>query len=58
MLKVVTLFLVVIVVLSMFNRWRTRDSKQLPGPVAQKRCTNCKRYLIGKGPCECGTPHP
>jgi hypothetical protein len=57
MLKIVTLFLVVMVVVAMVNRWRMRGAK-LPGPASSQRCTKCKRYLIGKGPCECGTPHP
>ena len=49
-IKVVTLFLVFMVVLAMFGRlW-------LPG-VGMKRigkCKDCGRFRIGSGPCDCG----
>ena len=46
--KIVTLFLVVMAVLAMFGRLR------MPKIGASKRCKACGRPKIGKGPCPCG----
>lgn len=52
-IKIVTLFLVGMIVLAMFGRLR------LPGPVRKhlpkpKTCPHCGRYRIGRGRCDCG----
>ncbi len=51
MIKVVTFFLIFIVVLAMFGRLRLpwREEKR----TGAKRCPDCGRPLIGKGPCAC-----
>lgn len=49
-LKIVSLFLVFMVVLGMFGKLRLPGSKRL----ASARCPNCGRFRIGKGPCSCG----
>ena len=48
--KAVTLFLIFIAVLAMFGRLR------LPGRtrLEARRCPECGRLRIGKGPCACG----
>lgn len=49
MVKIVTLFLVGMVVLAMFGRF------WLPG-IGMKRigkCRDCARFRIGSGPCDC-----
>ncbi|MGV6850320.1 MAG: hypothetical protein ACWA5A_18255 [Marinibacterium sp.] len=50
--KIVTLFLIVIAVLAMFGRLKLR----LPGRdrLARGTCPHCGRHRIGKGPCPCG----
>lgn len=48
--KVVTIFLVVMAVLAMFGRLRFPGAKRL----ASAKCSKCGRYRIGKGPCSCG----
>jgi hypothetical protein len=50
LVKVVVLFLVIMAVLAMFGRLR------LPGLRKRdtRKCTRCGRFLIGKGPCDCG----
>ncbi|TYB88465.1 hypothetical protein [Oceaniovalibus sp. ACAM 378] len=50
MIKVVSLFLICIVVLAMFGKLR------FPGQARLKsmKCKGCGRYRIGKGPCDCG----
>ena len=49
LVKIVLLFLVAMAVLAMFGRLK------LPGLRRKdaRRCRNCGRFLIGKGPCEC-----
>jgi len=51
--KIVALFLAVMAVLAMFGRLRFPS---LPGKdkLATRKCKNCGRYKIGKGPCRCG----
>jgi len=48
--KIVSLFLVAMVVLAMFGKLR------FPGQdkIASARCPKCGRFRIGKGPCDCG----
>ena len=48
--KIVSLFLIGMVVLAMFGKLRVPGSKRL----ASARCPSCGRYRIGKGPCACG----
>ena len=59
MLKMVGLFLVVIVAVSVLGRVRLGGLLPKP-PGAQTKpgkCAKCGRFQIGKGPCECGAPH-
>lgn len=49
-LKIVSLFLIFMVVLAMFGRLRLPGSKRL----SSVRCPNCGRFRIGSGPCPCG----
>ena len=48
--KIVLLFLIFMAVLAMFGRLR------LPGAdrIAARRCPECGRLRLGKGPCACG----
>ncbi len=50
LIKIVSLFLLFMVVMAMFGRLR------LPGKggLAARRCRGCGRFRIGKGPCDCG----
>lgn len=48
--KIVFLFLIFMGVLAMFGRLRFPGQKKL----ASRKCPNCGRYRIGKGPCSCG----
>lgn len=50
MLKIVSLFLIGMVVLAMFGKLR------FPGQARLKsmKCKGCGKYRIGKGPCDCG----
>ena len=49
MIKIVSLFLIAMLVLALFGRLR------LPGldKLDKKKCPRCGRYRIGKGPCDC-----
>lgn len=49
-IKIVSLFLIGMVVLAMFGRLRVPGAKRL----AQAKCPSCGRYRIGRGPCGCG----
>ncbi|SMP20131.1 hypothetical protein SAMN06265373_103483 [Shimia sagamensis] len=49
LVKIVTLFLVGMAVLAMFGKLRFPGQKQLQS----KKCANCGRFKIGKGPCPC-----
>ncbi|MGB8624033.1 MAG: hypothetical protein WCD16_14560 [Paracoccaceae bacterium] len=53
-IKIVSLFLIGMLVLAMFGRLR------LPGPGGKPlnlskpgKCPHCGRYKLGKGPCPC-----
>ncbi|MEM9794874.1 MAG: hypothetical protein AAF919_00180 [Pseudomonadota bacterium] len=51
LLKIVSLFLIGMVVLAMFGRLRW------PGPLAKaapRRCRACKSLIVGRKPCPCG----
>jgi hypothetical protein len=57
MLKAVALFLVAIMALGLFGKWR-RPGGQPPAPrgTIQKarKCPACGTYLVGSAPCPCG----
>jgi len=61
MLKIVSLFLVFIVVVALFSRFRSGGllpprkpgGGSLPRPA---KCTSCGRFRFGTGPCDCGAP--
>ncbi|MEC7763109.1 MAG: hypothetical protein VX874_14500 [Pseudomonadota bacterium] len=50
MIKIVSLFLIVMLVLAMFGRLRIPGANKL----TRAKCPNCGRPRLGKGPCECG----
>jgi hypothetical protein len=47
--KVVSLFLIGMVILAMMGRLRIPGAKRLKSA----KCKKCGRYRIGKGPCSC-----
>jgi hypothetical protein len=47
--KIVSLFLLGMVVLAMFGKYRFPGQKRL----AAAKCKSCGKYRIGKGPCPC-----
>ena len=58
MVKVVTLFLIFIMVMAMLGRLRM---PKLPGPFRRKslkageKCAKCGRYSVSGEPCKCET---
>nr|WP_237072575.1 hypothetical protein [Pseudaestuariivita rosea] len=50
LIKAVTLFLVVIIILAIFGKLRFPGQDRL----RSARCPSCGRFRIGKGPCPCG----
>jgi hypothetical protein len=50
MVKIATLFLIVMVALALFGKLRVPGAKQL----SDMRCKKCGRFRIGRGPCPCG----
>jgi hypothetical protein len=55
MVKVISLFLVGMVILALFGRLRMpRGKRKSPRRLSVERCARCGKPLIGKGPCECG----
>jgi hypothetical protein len=50
MIKIVSLFLIGILVLAMFGRLKIPGLKRLQS----NKCPSCGRYRIGKSPCDCG----
>ena len=48
-IKIVSLFLIAMVVLAMFGRLRFPGV----GRLEAGKCPSCGRYRIGKGPCPC-----
>jgi len=53
MVKIVSLFLIGMLVLALFGRLRAPRLPRLPRLRAQK-CPACGRPRIGRGPCPCG----
>lgn len=49
-IKIVSIFLILMAVLAMFGRLKIPGAKRL----ASRKCPDCGRYRIGKGPCGCG----
>ena len=49
LVKIVTFFLIGMVILAMFGKLRLPGQKRLDAA----RCPNCGRFRIGKGPCNC-----
>lgn len=49
-IKIVTFFLIGMAVLAMFGRLRFPGRDRL----AAARCPKCKRFRMGKSPCDCG----
>jgi hypothetical protein len=47
--KIIVLFLVFMVVLSIFGKFRFPGQEKL----ASAKCPKCLRFKIGKGPCIC-----
>lgn len=47
--KIVILFLVFMVVMAMFGKFRFPGQQRL----ASARCKNCGRFRLGNGPCDC-----
>jgi hypothetical protein len=56
LIKVVSLFLVVMVVLALFGRWRTGGAKRARGErvLPSRRCPSCAGYAVGPAACPCG----
>ncbi|MEQ8293020.1 MAG: hypothetical protein RIA08_12520 [Roseovarius sp.] len=52
--KIVILFLVFMVVMAMFGKLRFPGQQKL----ASARCSNCGRFRLGKGPCDCRKGKP
>jgi hypothetical protein len=50
MVKIVSLFLIGMLVLAMFGKLRFPGQKKL----RQMTCRACGRWKIGRGPCDCG----
>ena len=57
MVKVVTLFLIVVLALAMFGKlgWigRLGPSRRPPRVARPATCLHCGRHVIGTGPCDC-----
>ncbi len=54
MVKIVTLFLIGMLVLAMFGRLRLPGADKMRDKLASHRCKSCGRFRIGSGPCPCG----
>ena len=50
MIKIVSLFLIGMVVLAMFGRLRVPGARRL----STRKCPACGRFRIGSGACPCG----
>lgn len=53
MIKIVSLFLIVILALAFLGRFRIGGAPKRRSAVPGK-CPRCGRYRIGAGPCPCG----
>jgi hypothetical protein len=49
MVKIVSLFLIGMLVLAMFGRLKMPKIRRL----TSKKCPDCGRYRIGRAPCDC-----
>lgn len=63
MVKAMTFFLIIVIALAVFGKlgWIGRSIGLRKPPTrtgALKSCPRCGRYIIGKGPCDCGLPPP
>lgn len=47
--KIMTLFLIAMIVLAIFGKLRVPDPRRLTA----RKCPDCGRYRIGKSACEC-----
>lgn len=56
MVKVVTFFLIFILVLGMFGKLRVPFVQKKGGSKRAKKCKSCGAYLIGNAPCSCKKP--
>jgi hypothetical protein len=58
MIKVVSLFLIVIVTLAMFGKlgWLGKITPKSLQRDKPKLCKKCGRHIIGSKGCECGRP--
>ena len=58
-LKIVSLFLIFMVILGIFGKWRfpgrgRLSGRSAPGKLTRPRkCPDCGRFLIGGDPCGC-----
>lgn len=50
MIGIVGLFLVAMMALALWGRLRRTG----PPAISRRKCKQCGRYVIGKGPCDCG----
>jgi len=58
-LKTVVIFLIAMLVLGMFGKWRRpRATPDRRGRIIEpsRKCRACGTYLIGSGPGSCGRP--
>lgn len=53
MVKVVSLFLIGMLVLAIFGKLRLPKPK-MPKMMTSRKCSACGRPKIGRGPCACG----
>ncbi len=55
MMKVVSLFLVVMAVLALFGRLRVPKvgARKKPKAIDTRKCPECGAFIVGKGPCPC-----
>ncbi len=54
LVKIITLFLIAMVALAMFGRWRLPRIGNPHDKLARGTCAACGRPRIGKGRCPCG----
>ena len=52
LLKIISFFLVGMLILGVFGKWRAPKLPKLPS-LASRKCENCGAFKIGKGPCVC-----
>lgn len=56
MVKVVTFFLIGMVILALFGRLRFPGGSAVRRLSRSAKCPECGRFRIGKGPCDCSKP--